>query len=431
MRIKRTVLLLFLLLPFLLISQQDAETATLKEKWLKRKKDYKIETGMMVQLWSLYTTGQEVYNGELGQYEAVDDRLNVNLRRARFLMKARPYDRLKFNLVFFYDLAGRDVYSASVGGTNPSQPNLGIWDAFFQYQLIKDSEAAWLTGGWFRPQIQRESITSAWSVNSFEKSMSQNYLRRHLVGTGPGRASGLNIGGLLQGEKVGLNYNLGIFNPLFTGGVANTVGRNYAPLIAARTTVYLGEPEMKSYKIGYQGNYLGSRTGLSFDLNATYQGQTDIFEQAWTFGPGFLLNLKKWTFDGEWMWMSRSGGLDAQEFDYLSETGHIRAGYNIELKRFVLEPTGMIMRFQGGATAEEQANAAAVRAFSGAETTYDLGFNLYLDKRNLKVSLHYTWRDGDPGEAGDGATVNQYFSQGGVGAIRRGNWLGLGLNAIF
>ena len=52
-------------------------------------------------------------------------------------------------------------------------------------------------------------------------------------------------------------------------------------------------------------------------------------------------------------------------------------------------------------------------------------------KEGLKVLLHYTWRAGDPGAAGDGATVNEYFYQSGVGAIRRGNWIGLGINAIF
>ena len=91
----------------------------------------------------------------------------------------------------------------------------------------------------------------------------------------------------------------------------------------------------------------------------------------------------------------------------------------------------MVMQFNGGETAEEQADASAVGFFSGSEQTYDAGVNFYLDRRNLKLMLHYTWRDGDPGAAGDGARVNQFFSQSGIGAIRRGNWLGLGLHAIF
>ena len=68
---------------------------------------------------------------------------------------------------------------------------------------------------------------------------------------------------------------------------------------------------------------------------------------------------------------------------------------------------------------------------AGEETTFDAGVNWFLDGKNLKLALHYTWRSGDPGDAGDGSQVNAFFSQSGVGAIRRGNWLGLGLSAIF
>jgi len=412
------------------------ETVPVKEMWLKKKEDFKFDIRMMVQLWTLYTMDQEVYNAETGSYEGVDDRFNTNLRRARLIMRGQPYPRLKYSLVMFYDLAGRDLLSASVGGNNPAQPNFGVWDGFFQYQLSKGSQSAWLTGGWFRPQMQRESITSGWSVNSFEKSMSQNYLRRHLVGTGPGRAAGLNIGGLIQGEKIGLNYNLGVFNPLTTSPLGRTVGQEFAPLIAGRAVLYLGDPELTKYKIGYETNFYNKRKGVSLDFNASYQGQTDLFEESIAFGPGMLLNWGPLNLDGEWMFMTRSGARTTGEgalrsFDYSSNTGHVRVGYNITVGKYMLEPVFMVMQFNGGEAAVEQLDASAVGSFSGSEQTYDAGVNFYLDRRNLKLMLHYTWRDGDPGAAGDGARVNQFFSQGGIGAIRRGNWLGLGLHAIF
>jgi hypothetical protein len=412
------------------------EKVPVKEMWLKKKEDFKFDIRMMVQLWSLYSMDQEIYNAETGEYEGVDNRLNTNLRRARLIMRGQPYPRLKYSLAMFYDLAGRDLLSSSIGGANPAQPNFGVWDGFFQYQLSKGSQSAWLTGGWFRPQMQRESITSGWSVNSFEKSMSQNYLRRHLVGTGPGRAAGLNIGGLLQGEKIGLNYNVGMFNPLTTSPLGQTVGQEFAPLFAGRAVLYLGDPELTKYKIGYETNFYNKRKGVSLDFNASYQGQTDLFEESIAFGPGMLLNWGPLNLDGEWMFMTRSstrttGDGASRSFDYSSNTGHVRVGYNITVGKYMLEPVFMVMQFNGGETAEEQADASAVGSFSGSEQTYDAGVNLYLDRRNLKLMLHYTWRDGDPGAAGDGARVNQFFSQGGIGAIRRGNWLGLGLHAIF
>ncbi|MEZ5058928.1 MAG: hypothetical protein R2879_17985 [Saprospiraceae bacterium] len=47
----------------------------------------------------------------------------------------------------------------------------------------------------------------------------------------------------------------------------------------------------------------------------------------------------------------------------------------------------------------------------GLEQIYDIGANLYFNP-DLKLSLHYTHRRGDPGDAGDGSTVNNYFFQG-------------------
>ncbi|MBV6654632.1 MAG: hypothetical protein KI786_12785, partial [Mameliella sp.] len=221
---------LMLITPLQAQEEQKEMPSSVRDMWLKKREDFKFDIRMMVQLWTLYTMDQQLYNEELGGYERVDDRLNTNLRRARLVMKGKPYPQLKYTVAMYYDLAGRDLLSASIGGSNPAQPNVGIWDAFFQYQLIKERQSVWLTGGWFRPQMQRESITSGWSVNSFEKSMSQNYLRRHLVGTGPGRAAGLNIGGLLQGDQIGVNYNLGVFNPLTTSPEGRTVGKEFAPL---------------------------------------------------------------------------------------------------------------------------------------------------------------------------------------------------------
>jgi len=120
-----------------------------------------------------------------------------------------------------------------------------------------------------------------------------------------------------------------------------------------------------------------------------------------------------------------------REFDYSSNSDHVRVGYNITVGKYMLEPVFMLMQFNGGESELEQGDAEAVGSFSGSEQTYDAGVNLYLDRRNLKLMLHYTWREGDAGAAGDGAQVNQFFSQGGIGAIRRGNWLGIGLHAIF
>lgn len=406
------------------------------ESWLKKSENAKIEPFIMLQLWSTYSQNQQVYNESSGLYERVDDRLNILLRRARLGFKAEPYDGLHFTVVGAYDLIGRDVNSSLVGGSNNNNlPVFGIWDAYFQWKIKKDKASLFLTGGYFRPQFSRESITSGWSVNSMEKAMSQSYIRGHLVGRSSGRALGVNLGGLLLDAK--LNYNIGIFNPVYQTNTNNSTGKDFAPLFVGRMAYSIGDPEADTYKIGYDINYFNQRQGVTVATGGSWQGATDLFDKSYASEVDILLNINALNLDGEWNLMWREGQRDQaeqrmQRFSYRSNTGHIRAGYNLIIAhQFFVEPSFMIMYFQGADSANEQADAAIVGASSGRENTFDAGINWYLDKKNMKVMLHYTWHKGDAGDAGDGAQVNQYFSQSSVGAIQRGNWLGLGVNAIF
>ncbi len=419
------------------VYEQDTLPASVwKPKWISKKESFKLTIRSMVQLWSVYSIGFEVYNTTTKAYEAVDDRFNLSLRRAVLSFSGEPYPRLQYTVLFYYDQIGRDILASGLGLPNKAEPGIGIRDAYFHWKALPKSEGLNFIAGWFRPQLQRESITSAWSVNSMEKSSSQSYFRSHLVGTGLGRSTGINIGGLINFKKTGLLYNLGVFNPTTTGLNGSSVGNIFSPLLTGRVVVSLGDPEMEKYGIAYEINYFNRRKGISLDFNAAVQGKTEQFESATTFGPGFLLNYGALNLDGEWIWMRRRGQetLPTQEIRAISsrcETGHIRIGINLPAGRFLLEPTLMVMHFEGAHDALKQADALALHFSSGDETTYDIGVNCYLDQRNLKLMLHYIFRDGNPGDAGDGATVNSYFFQSGVGAIRRGNWLGLGMNVVF
>jgi hypothetical protein len=195
---------------------------------------------------------------------------------------------------------------------------------------------------------------------------------------------------------------------------------------------------MKQYGIAYQMNYFNQRKGISIAFDATGQGKTDFFRSNRSVGTDLLLNWAGLTLNAEYHLLYRQGerkladNLTTRSFSYLSKVGHLRAGYNLILgKKYFVEPAFMYMQFNGAKDPIGQADAAAVRTFAGSETTCDAGLNWYLHERHLKVLLHYTWRAGDPGAAGDGATVNEFFNQLNFGAIRRGNWVGLGVNAIF
>ncbi len=398
-------------------------------------KNLSIQPIIGLQLWSSYSFGTKIYQKENGRYEAVDNRLNVMLRRGRLGVKGQIDKNISFNVTAALDLVGRDVLAATEGGSNNgASPKFRLWNAYIQWKVKSGSEVLHIVAGYFPPQIGRESISSALRSTSLEKSWSQNYLRRHLTGIGPGRAVGLNLGGLLLNKagQSGLGYNFGIFNPVFESYGGNSIGNKYAPLLVGRIVAYIGEPESKHYSIGHKTNYLGKRKGLSIGIAGARQGETALFLKNYALGGDFLFNWNKWNFDGEWTYLIRRGErlFDddlLRQFSASTNTGYLRLSYNISLKnQLILEPMMMWMQFNGGMTANEQQNAEAVGSSAGKDQSIDIGLNLYVNP-HTKLSLHYTLRQGQAGASGAGASINNYFFQSGVGAIQKGDWLGLGL----
>ncbi len=407
-------------------------------KLFAEKEGWKIEPYLMLQVWATYSHGQEVYDEGSEGYLPVDPRYNLMLRRGRVGFRLEPYEGLKFNIALAYDLLGHDVHTALLGGNNNgTRPIVSVWDAFLQWKLKPGSEKLNLVAGYFRPQLSRESITSGWSVPSFEKAMSQSYIRIHLTGIGPGRAPGLNLGGLLPGHDgvSRINYNVGIFTPVNQIPLANTSGVKVTPLLVGRVVYYLGDPEMSKYGIGYQINRFGERNGLSLGAGGSWQGANDLFRKSTSASLDVLFNRGPFHLDGEmnWMWREGPSGQNGNgSAGYSARTGHLRAGYNLRAgSKFFLEPVAMAYCFRGAESAEAIAEAKDVLGFSGRHLTYDIGVNWYLNRNRLRLMLHYTISEGDYGEAEPGFSGNLHYLQSGIGAIRRGNWLGLGLNAIF
>lgn len=382
---------------------------------------------------------EQVFNSTTSTYEAVDNRFNTQIRRTRLGFKAKPTENFSFLVIASLDVVGRDAYSGTVGGSNNgSSPQFGLWNAWFQWRLKKGSEAFNLIGGYMPPQFSRESITSALRVTSMEKSWSQRYIRGHLTGTNPGRALGVNLGGLLRrdNQNVALSYDLGLFNPVNHSLGGNSTGRKNSPLAVGRVALHFGDPEFTTYSINHKINYMGQRKGLTVAFQGAAEGETDLFRSNYAAGADILFNWGNFNLDGEWNWLSRTGaieqeGIPAREFTVGEQTGHIRASYNIPFhSHYILEPAIMLMQYVGPMDAAEQAEALAVKSPSGKESTVDAGVNFYLDP-NFVVSLHYSHHMGDAGDAGPGATVNDYFYQKETGAIHRGDWVGAGLVVLF
>lgn len=421
-------------LVFQLNAQEQSERS-----WLEKIKDYKIQPVIGIQLWSTYTNGTDIYNSGAQAYEAVDNRLNVSIQRTRFGIKGQPYPNLKFAFISSLDFVGRDILAGTVAGANNgASPAFRVWNAVVEWKISNQNDGFNLTGGYFAPQIGRESITAAFRTSSFDKAWSQNYLRRHLVGTGPGRAVGLNLGGLFLNEnkKFGWSYDAGLFSPVFHSLNGNSTGTEAAPLILGRLAFHIGDPEFEKYTTGHKTNYFGERNGLTIAFAGAQQGETSLFKQNLAYGVDWLFNWGDLNFNGDWTFMQRDGELllpdgSVQTFDVQSNTGYARLSYNIRLDNGkVLEPVLTFVQFNGAMDGDKQVEASLVGALAGNDEYFEIGANYYLNP-NLKVSLAYTLRDGDAGDAGDGAAFNNYFFQSGVGPFRRGDWLGLGMVAIF
>ncbi len=392
----------------------------------------KIEPVLSFQFWSTYTQGMQVFNSNLKKYENVEDRLNFQFRRARFGFKGQMSDHFRFTFVSAYDLTGRDLFSSTSGGVNTGPlPGFGLWDAFGEWKISKTSESVYLVFGWFRPQISRESMTSAWATSSFEKAMSQNYIRTHLTGIGSGRAPGVNLGGLLKNknDKIIGQYHLGLFTPQWIKFSGNSAGFNNSVLKTARFVYFLGDSEMSKYGISYQTNYFNKRKGLSLGISYANQGQTDLFYSNSAFQPDILFNWGTFNLDAEWNFMQRVSL--QQKIKYKEVAGHLRFSNNVKLFGLFLEPTFMYVRYRGALTLQDQLLASSMSANAGTDENVDLGVNFYFNQNKFKLTFHHTWNRGNKGEGLDGFAQNLYFKQNGLGAILRGNYWGLGLNGIF
>lgn len=398
----------------------------------KKLADYQLKLSFAVQLWSTYSTGMEIYDATEDRFVPVDNRLNTQFRRSRIGLKGEPYPGLSLNLTVAIDFVGKDVLAATDAGyNNGASPKLRFWNGRITWQLLPQSDALHLMGGYYTIPIGRESSAPALAVTSLEKAWTQNYLRRHLVGIGPGRAAGFNLGGMLRtgNEDLNVSYDLSVQNPVAITYGGNSVGRRASPLLTTRWSLHVGDPEFSSYTYGRKVNYFGARRGVTLTFAASEQGATDLFEHNRALSTDLLLNWGPWNLDGEYSYLYREGSSGQSTS---GRTGYVRLSHNIRIpQRRTLEPVAMYWFFNGPMTAEDQAVARALDAFAGEDNGLDLGMNYYFNP-TLKLSLHYTWRWGASG-AGEPQTLkNNYYQQSGLDeAIQRGDYLGLGLVAGF
>ncbi len=385
-----------------------------------------IKPTLAFQLWGSYSSDIKVYNETTQQYDAVDNRLNFQLHRSRMGWKGSYGNRWVYDMTGSLDFVGQDALAGTVGAVNNGgSPKFRIWNALIQYKASESSEGLYITMGYQCPQLSRESITSPFVVGSFEKAWSQNYIRRHAIGTGPGRAAGVNIGGLTntQDTKFALNYDFGIYNPHILTNGANNGGINTNPLLTYRLGIHLGDPETASYSRGKKFNTRGARQGITLAVSGSYQGTSDIWDDNSSFGIDLLANYGLFNISGEWMQLKRSLG----SVESTATTGFIKLGYSSKLQNGKeIEPVIAYVFLDGALDRQAHEDTRAVGAFAGKDNYLELTLNYYVTPK-IRWSVSYTLRNGDEGDADPILVNNNFFQQGGIGPFNKGDYLGVGL----
>jgi len=389
MKIKHAILSLMLLHCLGKVFASNDEDETFKPS---------ITPFLKVQFWNVasegLTTGDETSASRFASY----------FRRGRFGIKGKVLPELSYNLMLSFDYLGRDGFLSTKGTVNTGV--IGVWSAYFTYNLNPSNDWLNITGGYFLPHLSREATTSPWTVSSLDKTENSCYLRQFVTGKSNGISPGINLGGM---GKIGaplLIYNLAIIN---RQDVTSIMEEYWSPVVLGHAMINFGTPELNKYKYTFSNNTLKKQTSATFGLGFSTQGKTDAFETAQTFSADAILYLGSFKLDGEYNYLYRKN-----EADYRANCFMARASYNIFIeKKWVLEPTLMFEKFVG------DDNYTDASFFDGTDEKIDTGVNLNSIKKNVKLSLHYVHHSGH-GEKNRYIKNNTY----------PGNYISLGLQLI-
>lgn len=368
-----------------------------------------------------------------GTYAPIDKpeperRLDFYMRRMRLGLKGTVYPRVDFITSFAYDNLGKDPYTGTFGTPQKLEnTEFRVWDAYFLYHL--DSTWADISFGLQHPMVGRE-LSSSWNgVTSLEFASIYYYMRDHLFTRPTVRETGVNIGGqFTDSNRVwGIIYDAGIFDAAQEKSSDLAGSLQWAPLITGRLGFSLGQPESPLHKLSYDMNAFGKRIGLTIAGYASFQGRTDErydtakcvfdsskgtytlrgykggFRQNHVMGADLLGSFKGLTLNAEYAllkrdftesWMhSINTYLAAKNLaafgNYTDKVWHVRAACAFPvLEKQFLEPAVIYTVFKGD---EKSVNYPA-----GEDKTLDAGVNWYINKNNMKLSIHWLRQNGTP-----------------------------------
>lgn len=354
-----------------------------------------VDPFISVQLWNTASFKQQ------SSGITVDNRYSCYFRRLRFGLKGYAYERLRYQLMLTADNLGKDELTStafvSTGGA------VKIWSAFATYQLFELSQICFISSGYMLPQMSRESVSKPWTMSSFDKQETSCYLRYFATGKNNGISPGINIGGIINTDPVGILYNVSTLNNQYG---KSSQGAQYHPLFLGQTILMFGDREFKTYGYTLDANNLKYMRSYSLGASFSYQGACDYFVENYSVSGNVKIQFDGLHLVAEYSEMHRR---TTSECLVQAKTFSLRTGYNIRIKSNILEPSVQYSQFYG-----EESNS---EFFTGKDALLDYGLNYWILKKNFKLNAHFMKSEGD-GE-------NRSFSV--INGLSRGSMLGLGI----
>lgn len=367
---------------------------------IEKQGDFKssITPFLNIQFWNVASQG--ITSGQ----ETSANRFVSYFRRGRFGVKGKVLPELSYNLMLSFDNLGKDGFLSTKGVVNTGE--IGIWSAYFTYNLNNKNNWLNITGGYFLPHLSRESTTSPWTVSSLDKTENSCYLRQFVTGKANGICPGINLGGVGKPGGFLLIYNLALIN---RQDMVSIMNENWSPVVLAHAMINFGVPELNTYKYCFSNNSLKKQTSVTFGMGVSTQGKTDVFQTSQSVSADATIYLGSLKLDGEYSHFYRKN-----QSKYKGNCFMERVSYNIFLKKYlVLEPVVMFEKFDGDQNYED------ALFFDGIDKKIDIGLNLIASKKRLKLNLHYVQHNGS-------GTKNRFIKND----ERAGNYVVFGLQIL-
>ena len=130
----------------------------------------------------------------------------------------------------------------------------------------------------------------------------------------------------------------------------NSGGLQTTNLLSFRSSISIGDPEIKDYHEARKINYFGKRKGVTIAYSWAGQGATSLWDENDLYCIDWLANYGSFNISGEYAGLFRSFNGEATR----SKTWFVRGGYNFKMDQKDVEIVYTYMKFDGPMDQKQQ-----------------------------------------------------------------------------